>query len=29
LERSDPQKLDDIGRATYLTLLVLSRESEY
>jgi len=29
LERIDPQKLDDIGRATYLTLLVLSRESEY
>jgi hypothetical protein len=25
----DPQKLHDIGRTTYLTLLVLSRETEY
>jgi hypothetical protein len=25
----DPSKLDDIGRTTYLTLLVLSRETDY
>ena len=29
VEFIDPAKLYDIGRTTYLTLLVLSRETEY